>query len=38
LDGSKKTEHDKWNEMYRIIFPDDDLVPSPCKHSPILAS
>jgi len=25
------TEHDKWAVMYRIIFPDDVEIPSPCK-------
>jgi hypothetical protein len=27
-----KTEFDKWNQVYKIIFPnDDDPIPSPCK-------
>ncbi|KAM0485069.1 hypothetical protein ACHAP7_003094 [Fusarium lateritium] len=25
----KKVEEDRWNEVYRIIFPDEDQVPSP---------
>ena len=27
--GQEPTESDKWVAMYRIIFPDDDDVPSP---------
>jgi len=27
----KKSEYDKWREMYQLIFPDDEPIPSPCK-------
>lgn len=32
-DVGKKTESDKWREMYKILFPDDGSrnMPSPCK-------
>lgn len=26
-------ESEKWTKMYKIIFPDDELIPSPCKFS-----
>ena len=26
-----QTEADKWKEMFRILFPDDREIPSPCK-------
>jgi hypothetical protein len=28
-----QTEDEKWKDMYKILFPDDDQskVPSPCK-------
>ena len=26
------SEKDKWRKMYRIIFPMDANIPSPCKH------
>ena len=29
---SEKSEHDKWVGIYRIIFPDDEEVPSPCEY------
>lgn len=25
------SEHDRWINMYKILFPDDYLIPSPCK-------
>lgn len=25
------SEEDKWSKIYQIIFPDDDIIPSPCK-------
>lgn len=25
------TEHDKWIHMYKILFPGDHIIPSPCK-------
>lgn len=28
---TNKTEEDKWRDAYKICFPDDILVPSPCK-------
>lgn len=28
--NSQMTERQKWERMYRILFPDDDRVPSPC--------
>jgi len=31
---STLTEEEKWKEMFRILFPNDeeDLIPSPCKY------
>lgn len=29
--GTIKTEAEKWKDMFRIIFPDDDKIPSSCK-------
>lgn len=26
------SEHDRWINMYKILFPDDYLIPSPCKY------
>lgn len=26
-----KTEEDKWKDAYKICFPDDTLIPSPCR-------
>jgi len=31
--ASIKTEVDKWNQIYRIIFPDDREIPSPCERT-----
>lgn len=33
-----QTEVDRWLEMYRVLFPQDDpiLIPSPCKHRQII--
>lgn len=28
--GPTQTEAEKWNYMFRIIFPDDDKIPGPC--------
>lgn len=25
------TDVEKWNEMYKILFPDDSHIPLPCK-------
>lgn len=25
-----KSEEERWNTVYRICFPDDDTIPSPC--------
>ena len=33
----KLSEEEKWNEAYKVIFPDDDLIPSPCKSMSSLA-
>jgi hypothetical protein len=32
---STKSENEKWNEIYRILFPNDDeeKMPSPCQSS-----
>ncbi|KAI0471054.1 hypothetical protein GGR56DRAFT_127307 [Xylariaceae sp. FL0804] len=32
--GSKASEADKWEQMYRIIFPEDPAVPSPYVDGP----
>lgn len=34
-------EFEKWKNMYRILFPEDTRIPSPCRcsmrlHAPIL--
>jgi len=29
-----RTEEDKWFHVYKIIFPDDPHLPSPCEQSP----
>lgn len=26
------SEHDKWTHIYKILFPEDYLIPSPCKY------
>ena len=31
-----RTERQKWEWMYRILFPDDDIIPTPCKQPPPL--
>lgn len=27
----EKSEYDKWVDVYRIIFPDDNVIPNPCE-------
>ena len=29
--GGASTEKDKWNQVYKIAFPDEKNIPSPCK-------
>jgi hypothetical protein len=31
--SKEETEEDRWIAMYRILFPDDLLIPSPCRYS-----
>jgi hypothetical protein len=33
-----ETEEEKWFDVYRILFPDEDgdLIPSPCKDNPLI--
>jgi hypothetical protein len=35
--SSAVTEAEKWIEIYKILFPDDDedLMPSPCQYFPL---
>ena len=29
--GKGKSEESRWVEIYQILFPDDDVIPSPCR-------
>lgn len=29
--ATAKSEEEKWTLLYRKLFPDDEIVPSPCK-------
>lgn len=32
--GSNQTDVERWNEMYKILFPDDNHIPHPCMLQP----
>jgi hypothetical protein len=29
--GKTQSEEEKWTEMYKIVFPEHSIIPSPCK-------
>ena len=32
-DRSSKSDEERWNVIYKICFPDDEMIPSPCVYS-----
>ena len=29
--SSKLSEEEKWEALYQVLFPDDEVIPGPCK-------